>query len=261
MILDNPLTGEPLRALRSFIPGADLSSEHRVDGATEYSGDTSSVATSGAHAPPGPGTNMEFARAVRIFGGVIIGAAAEEISRSFGHFDESDDAYSDNEPIIGSYDGSTRPSSPSLLSESETRAERTPSTRHTSMGSAVGGSDDTGSFFKRPVIGLKRKFVETRVASNERRNVSVARADATPRAPKGRAALRATAEGKGGTRFVSECELPTDKGKFRLRAYRYRANDKCHEPVVMIAGDIRGREGVSVRVHDQCQTSEVSTLG
>lgn len=81
--------------------------------------------------------------------------------------------------------------------------------------------------------------------------------DATPQAPEGRAATRAKAAGQGCTSFVSECSLPTDKGNFRLRAYRYRDSKKAHEPVVMVAGDVRGRENVPVRVHDQCQTSEV----
>jgi GTP cyclohydrolase II len=57
------------------------------------------------------------------------------------------------------------------------------------------------------------------------------------------------------TSYVSCCDLPTDKGFFRLRAYRHEGR-KSHEPVVMCAGDCSG-EGVHVRVHDQCQTSEV----
>ncbi|CAN0396975.1 unnamed protein product, partial [Laminaria digitata] len=81
--------------------------------------------------------------------------------------------------------------------------------------------------------------------------------DATPRAPGARAAAHAKAVGQGCTSFVSECSLPTDKGRFRLRAYRYHGSDKSHEPVVMVAGKVRGRESVPVRVHDQCQTSEV----
>lgn len=81
--------------------------------------------------------------------------------------------------------------------------------------------------------------------------------DATPQAPEGRDASRAKAAGQDCTSFVSECSLPTDKGEFRLRAYRYRDSKKAHEPVVMVAGDLRGREKVPVRVHDQCQTSEV----
>lgn len=64
-------------------------------------------------------------------------------------------------------------------------------------------------------------------------------------------------ESDGCTSFVSECSLPTDKGMFRLRAYRHDGRRKSHEPVVMVCGDVRGRDNVPVRVHDQCQTSEV----
>ncbi|CAM9196075.1 unnamed protein product [Ectocarpus sp. 13 AM-2016] len=96
------------------------------------------------------------------------------------------------------------------------------------------------------IRGLKRK-----------RAGAVAPSDATPRAPEGRAAAQAKAAGQGCTTFVSECSLPTEKGNFRLRAYRYADGVKTHEPVVMVAGQVRGRENVPVRVHDQCQTSEV----
>jgi GTP cyclohydrolase II len=58
------------------------------------------------------------------------------------------------------------------------------------------------------------------------------------------------------TTFISHCHLPTEKGDFILRAYRHHGN-KFHEPVVMSAGDIGSGIGVHVRVHDQCQTSEV----
>eukprot|EP00611_Tribonema_gayanum_P019364 TRINITY_DN333_c0_g1_i1.p1 TRINITY_DN333_c0_g1~~TRINITY_DN333_c0_g1_i1.p1 ORF type:complete len:266 (+),score=76.74 TRINITY_DN333_c0_g1_i1:71-868(+) len=66
---------------------------------------------------------------------------------------------------------------------------------------------------------------------------------------------RITRKRKAQTSFVSECALPTSKGLFRLRAYRHQGR-KRHEPVVMVAGEAKG-EGVHVRVHDQCQTSEV----
>ncbi|CAM9705816.1 unnamed protein product [Chrysoparadoxa australica] len=78
------------------------------------------------------------------------------------------------------------------------------------------------------------------------------------------------AEGTGTTAYVSECELPTDKGMFRLRAYRHDcAADGgltesgtlggSMEPVALIGGDFDkwGGENVPVRVHDQCLTSEV----
>ncbi|CAM9155298.1 unnamed protein product [Choristocarpus tenellus] len=61
------------------------------------------------------------------------------------------------------------------------------------------------------------------------------------------------------TRFVSECDLPTSRGGFRLRAYRHEGNGRSLEPVVLMANgkDPSGQEEVPVRVHDQCLTSEV----
>lgn len=67
--------------------------------------------------------------------------------------------------------------------------------------------------------------------------------------------------------FVAETNLPTDLGLFRLRAYRIPPSDNQFvgtEPCVIYAADkppfgIDGTlaEGVVVRVHDQCLTSEV----
>eukprot|EP00960_Hanusia_phi_P069208 767028-Hanusia_phi.AAC.4 len=74
---------------------------------------------------------------------------------------------------------------------------------------------------------------------------------------------------EGKTEFIAECQMPTDRGMFRLRSYRYRGAKVVTrngervlewtemEPVVMVSGDLRGKEGVVVRVHDQCFTSEV----
>ncbi|KAJ1480764.1 GTP cyclohydrolase II-domain-containing protein [Baffinella frigidus] len=89
---------------------------------------------------------------------------------------------------------------------------------------------------------------------------------------------------EGRTEFIAECQLPTDKGMFRLRSYRYRGAKVVTrngervlewiemEPVVMVSGDVgkpraesegvpegkgSNSEGVLVRVHDQCFTSEV----
>jgi 3,4-dihydroxy-2-butanone 4-phosphate synthase/GTP cyclohydrolase II len=59
------------------------------------------------------------------------------------------------------------------------------------------------------------------------------------------------------TKFISECELPTSRGTFRLRAYSYVGPDRTLEPVVLIAGDISSGENMPLRVHDQCFTSEV----
>lgn len=65
------------------------------------------------------------------------------------------------------------------------------------------------------------------------------------------------AEDTTSTQYVSECLLPTPRGKFRLRAYRHEGNGRSLEPVVMVAGKLKDLEGVPVRVHDQCLTSEV----
>jgi len=59
------------------------------------------------------------------------------------------------------------------------------------------------------------------------------------------------------TKFVAECEMPTDLGYFKMRSYNYHSSRIKLEPVVVIYGDIIGKENVLVRVHDQCLTSEV----
>jgi 3,4-dihydroxy-2-butanone 4-phosphate synthase/GTP cyclohydrolase II len=62
------------------------------------------------------------------------------------------------------------------------------------------------------------------------------------------------------TRFIAECNLPSEMGDFKMRAYTYRENGKSSnklEPVVVVAGDVSGADDVLVRVHDQCFTSEV----
>ena len=85
---------------------------------------------------------------------------------------------------------------------------------------------------------------------------------------------RDDAGGRGGypegcTTFIAECIMPTDRGMYRLRSYRYKGAKMVWrngervlewtemEPVVMVAGDFRGKKGLVVRVHDQCFTSEV----
>jgi len=55
--------------------------------------------------------------------------------------------------------------------------------------------------------------------------------------------------------FVAETLLPTEKGTFRVRAYRDLIDGT--EPVAILIGDVRGKESVPVRVHDECFTSEV----
>lgn len=59
------------------------------------------------------------------------------------------------------------------------------------------------------------------------------------------------------TQFVAETLLPTTEGVFRVRAYRSTGSLRESEPIAMISGDVKGKSGVPVRVHDQCFTSEV----
>jgi GTP cyclohydrolase II len=53
----------------------------------------------------------------------------------------------------------------------------------------------------------------------------------------------------------SEAELPTERGVFRIIVFRDRRNGREH--VAMVKGDVQGLEGVPVRVHSECLTSEV----
>uniref|UniRef100_A0A7S2U248 GTP cyclohydrolase II n=1 Tax=Lotharella oceanica TaxID=641309 RepID=A0A7S2U248_9EUKA len=55
--------------------------------------------------------------------------------------------------------------------------------------------------------------------------------------------------------FVAETLLPTNKGKYRVRAYK--DNVTKQEIMCIISGKIEGSEGLHVRCHDQCFTSEV----
>jgi GTP cyclohydrolase II len=59
----------------------------------------------------------------------------------------------------------------------------------------------------------------------------------------------------GDVEFVAETLLPTHGGFFRVRAYRDHRSGT--EPVAIISGDVEGRSGLAVRVHDECLTSEV----
>ncbi len=61
------------------------------------------------------------------------------------------------------------------------------------------------------------------------------------------------------TTFVAETKLPTDRGFYRVRAYRHANPNtgEVTEPVCVIYGEVEGREDVPVRVHDACFTSEV----
>ena len=276
MILDGPtMANDQLQgALRVLLPGTDLiasTCEHHdhddhldlSDCSSEASNEQTPV--SKHHKPILLAkTQLGIAQAVRIFGGVIIGTGAEEISRSWGQLSdptfstpdsggESDPCY---EPFVESFDLSD-PSSQQLPGEAPFHDPESSKGQEGDDRGRVCDSSD-GTLPERPVGGFKRKL-HTFVGDDSPGEVVTG--DATPHAPGGRAAALAKAEGQGRTSFVSECGLPTDKGRFRLRAYRYHGSDKSHEPVVMVAGKVRGREGVPVRVHDQCQTSEVRERG
>jgi GTP cyclohydrolase II/3,4-dihydroxy 2-butanone 4-phosphate synthase/GTP cyclohydrolase II len=53
----------------------------------------------------------------------------------------------------------------------------------------------------------------------------------------------------------SEATLPTEHGEFRIIVFRDRRNGFEH--VAMVRGEVQGHEGVPVRIHSECITSEV----
>ena len=55
--------------------------------------------------------------------------------------------------------------------------------------------------------------------------------------------------------LYSEAPLPTRHGLFRALVFRETGTGKEH--VVAVKGDVRGHEGVPVRVHSECLTSEI----
>lgn len=60
------------------------------------------------------------------------------------------------------------------------------------------------------------------------------------------------------TSFIAECDMPTVHGYFKMRSYIYSPkNRKSMEPIVLLVGDLKDKEDVLIRVHDQCSTSEV----
>lgn len=54
--------------------------------------------------------------------------------------------------------------------------------------------------------------------------------------------------------YVAETRLPTERGTYRVRAYREADGG---EPLAIVYGEPEGQAGVLVRVHDECLTSEV----
>ena len=60
------------------------------------------------------------------------------------------------------------------------------------------------------------------------------------------------------TKFLerySESDLPTTRGLFRIVVFRDSRDGKEH--VAMVRGDVKGKEGVPVRLHSECLTSEI----
>jgi GTP cyclohydrolase II len=55
--------------------------------------------------------------------------------------------------------------------------------------------------------------------------------------------------------LYSEAEVPTGRGVLRTVVFRDRRNGKEH--VALVKGQVAGLEGVPVRVHSECLTSEV----
>lgn len=53
----------------------------------------------------------------------------------------------------------------------------------------------------------------------------------------------------------AESSLPTERGQFHIVVFRDRRDGKEH--VAMVKGDVAGHEGVPVRIHSECLTSEV----
>lgn len=55
--------------------------------------------------------------------------------------------------------------------------------------------------------------------------------------------------------LYSEAEIPTLLGKFQTVVFREKGNKKEH--VALVRGEVTGQEGVPVRIHSECLTSEV----
>ena len=60
---------------------------------------------------------------------------------------------------------------------------------------------------------------------------------------------------QGLVELYAEAPLPTRHGL--MRAYVFRESGTGKEHVVCVKGDIRGQQGVPVRVHSECLTSEI----
>jgi GTP cyclohydrolase II len=53
----------------------------------------------------------------------------------------------------------------------------------------------------------------------------------------------------------AKAPVPTEHGTFTMCVFRWQGDDEEH--VAMVRGDVVGKEGVAVRVHSECLTSEV----
>lgn len=53
----------------------------------------------------------------------------------------------------------------------------------------------------------------------------------------------------------AEADVPTERGTLRTIVFRDRRNGREH--VALVVGDVAGMEGVPVRIHSECLTSEV----
>jgi GTP cyclohydrolase II/3,4-dihydroxy 2-butanone 4-phosphate synthase/GTP cyclohydrolase II len=62
-------------------------------------------------------------------------------------------------------------------------------------------------------------------------------------------------KGPSALELYSESQLPTERGLFRIVVFRDKRNGKEH--VAMVKGEVAGLEGVPVRLHSECLTSEV----
>lgn len=54
---------------------------------------------------------------------------------------------------------------------------------------------------------------------------------------------------------VAQVKLPTRQGEFRIIAYRNLLDDREH--VALVKGEVKGKEGVLVRMHSECLTGDV----
>lgn len=53
----------------------------------------------------------------------------------------------------------------------------------------------------------------------------------------------------------AEADVPTERGTLRTIVFRDRRNGREH--VALVVGDVQGMEGVPLRIHSECLTSEV----